>query len=128
MANPTHEYLRRAYPFKRLIICCDGTWQSANHGKKNIPSNIAKLSRAIAKFQKTRDGQTIHQVVFYDAGVGTATDTANTKGWGPNSIVNKLAEGLLGAQGFGLDENVCEAYNFLVVLLCLSNLGLNPDG
>ena len=34
---------------KRLIICCDGTWQSSVSGKRNIPSNVTRLARAIAR-------------------------------------------------------------------------------
>jgi uncharacterized protein (DUF2235 family) len=92
---------------KRLVVCCDGTWQSSNHGIHSIPSNIAKISRAIAKYTKDDHGNIVHQVVFYDAGVGTATD----------SVVSKMAAWAKkhqGAYGEGLDENVCEAYNFLV--------------
>jgi uncharacterized protein (DUF2235 family) len=96
-------------PKKRLIVCCDGTWQSSNHGIQSIPSNVAKLSRALAKYTQEEDGKVIHQVVFYDAGVGTATDTVTT-------LAAKASKSHQGAFGEGLDENVCEAYNFLVRL------------
>ena len=107
---------------KRLIVCCDGTWQPSNHGVDNdVPSNIAKLARAIAKFQRTKDGDFIHQIVFYDAGVGTATDAVpkEDKGWFnfKDNLTSKFAETFAkwqGGFGKGLDENVCETYNFLV--------------
>lgn len=69
---------------KRLVICCDGTWQSSNHGTRSTPSNVAKISRAIAKFGKGKDGIAIPQIVFYDAGVGTSTDSADKghESWG----------------------------------------------
>lgn len=62
---------------KRLIIACDGTWQSAvsldNH--TGSPSNVAKLCRILAsvgtatgKNDKVTEYQ---QIVYYDAGVGT---------------------------------------------------------
>lgn len=57
---------------KRLIVCCDGTWQAANHASHEIPSNIAKLSRAISKTYINEDGIAAPQIVFYDAGVATS--------------------------------------------------------
>lgn len=43
---------------KRLIICCDGTWQSSVSGKRNIPSNVARLARAVAKVGVDDKGKT----------------------------------------------------------------------
>ena len=57
---------------KRLIICCDGTWQASNHGTHSIPSNVAKISRAVAKTYVNESNQKAPQVVYYDAGVATA--------------------------------------------------------
>lgn len=57
-------------PKKRLVICCDGTWQSANQGRRSNPSNIAKLSRAISQYF-TEDEKAGVQICYYDAGVGT---------------------------------------------------------
>lgn len=57
---------------KRLIICCDGTWQAANHASHEIPSNVAKLSRAISKTYIDENNQAAPQIVFYDAGVATS--------------------------------------------------------
>ncbi|KAK7187806.1 peptidoglycan binding domain containing protein [Paraphaeosphaeria sporulosa] len=87
-------------PKKRIIICCDGTWQSSAHGTQTIPSNVAKMSRSIASWYVDENGLKAPQLVYYDAGVGTAM------GW--------LEAKWTGAFGGGLDENVCEAYNFLV--------------
>ena len=58
---------------KRLIVCCDGTWQAANHATHEIPSNVAKLCRAISKTHIDENGLAAPQIVFYDAGVATAT-------------------------------------------------------
>jgi hypothetical protein len=55
---------------KRIILCLDGTWDSADEGHPNIPSNVARLSRMIAR-QGTSDGSPIEQVVYYQSGVGT---------------------------------------------------------
>lgn len=64
------------YPFKRLIVCCDGTWQASNHGNRSVPSNVAKISRAISCYgydtQDEKVRKHVPQVVYYDAGVGTA--------------------------------------------------------
>ena len=57
---------------KRLIVCCDGTWQAANHATHEIPSNVAKLCRAISKTYIDENGLAAPQIVFYDAGVATA--------------------------------------------------------
>ncbi|KAJ5537847.1 hypothetical protein N7494_007326 [Penicillium frequentans] len=101
-------------PMRRLILCLDGSWQSSNHGEKNIASNIAKLSRSIASCQKTGEDEVIHQIVYYDGGVGTGDSAPKEDA----SITAKaLAEGqkaFEGAFGRGVEENVCEAYNFLV--------------
>ena len=59
-------------PRKRLILCCDGTWQASDHGTQDVPSNIAKLSRALAKTFINEDNQAVPQIVHYDAGVATA--------------------------------------------------------
>lgn len=95
---------------KRLIICCDGTWQSSNHGLHNTPSNVTKISRSIAKYETRPDGSVVHQVVWYDAGVGTDTETDTGR-------IGMFAKQRKGAFGIGLEENVCEGYNFLVSLM-----------
>ena len=59
-------------PRKRLILCCDGTWQASDHGTQDVPSNIAKLSRALAKTFIEEDNQVVPQIVHYDAGAATA--------------------------------------------------------
>ena len=57
---------------KRLIVCCDGTWQASNHATHEIPSNVAKIARAISKTYINKQNVCCPQVVFYDAGVATA--------------------------------------------------------
>jgi hypothetical protein len=87
---------------KRLIICCDGTWQSSVSGLKNVPSNITRLSRAIARSGKDADGKVWQQIVHYDAGIGTGD-------------LSKLEKDRQGGFGIGFVGNVVEAYNFLVL-------------
>lgn len=57
---------------KRLIVCCDGTWQASNHATHEIPSNVAKIARAIAKTYVNEQNLSCPQIVYYDAGVATA--------------------------------------------------------
>jgi len=94
---------------KRIVICCDGTWQSSVSGLKAVPSNITRIARSIARSgldkptDPTADNNKVwDQVVYYDAGLGT----------GVFSIVEKIKEGDL---GMGFVGNVIEAYNFIVL-------------
>lgn len=87
---------------KRLIICCDGTWQSAVDGQESIPSNVTRLCRAIDSVGiDPVDHQPWQQIVWYDSGVGTNTTAA-----GP---LRNFVEGALGK---GLEGNIVEAYHF----------------
>ena len=82
---------------KRLIICCDGTWNTPDQkdGDAAAPSNVAKLVRAL----KSRDDTGVPQIVFYSRGVGTRPG------------INKWTGG---AFGHGLATNVQDAYRFIV--------------
>ena len=86
---------------RNIIICCDGT---GNEISENI-SNVLKLYRCLRKTEKTQP----RQLVFYDPGVGTL---ARPDPW------HKLKQdfnAILGlATGYGLDDNVLAAYDFLV--------------
>ncbi|KAJ0307382.1 hypothetical protein COL516b_003996 [Colletotrichum fioriniae] len=92
---------------KRIIICCDGTWQSSVSGQQNIPSNVTRLARSVALTgsikQDGKEDGICQQVVFYSAGVGT--------GGG----VNILERGRQATFGDGLVASVIEAYNFIVM-------------
>ncbi len=81
---------------KRLIICCDGTWNRADHAVDGqpCPTNVVRLAFRLAK----RDGD-IPQIVFYSQGVGTG---------------NALDRFTGGAFGNGLEDNLFDAYRFLV--------------
>ena len=74
---------------KRIVICCDGTWNSPSE-----PTNVVKLLRSIRPYSE--DGK--HQVVFYDQGVGTY------------NLFDKI---IGGAFGKGLEQNVLDAYRFI---------------
>lgn len=76
---------------KRLVVCCDGTWQSLDNV---YPTNVLKMAQAIGVI----DQSGIHQVVYYDGGVGT--------GRGANKLTG-------GAFGLGIDDKIKDAYRFL---------------
>ena len=81
---------------KRLILCCDGTWNSADQERNAVPcpTNVVKLGYRVAK----RDGD-IAQLIYYDQGVGTGNTLDRLSG---------------GAFGEGLEANIHDAYRFLV--------------
>ena len=68
---------------KRLIVCCDGTW---NEPDQPSPTNVTKLALYVA----SQDPAGIEQRVFYDKGVGTG----------------RFDHLLGGAFGVGLSKNV----------------------
>ena len=86
---------------KNIVICCDGT---GNEISENI-SNVLKLYRMLRKTGKTEPPQ----VVFYDPGVGTL---ARPDPWTKFKQDWFMVIGL--AFGYGLDDNVLRAYEFLI--------------
>ncbi|MFD8387066.1 DUF2235 domain-containing protein [Streptomyces sp. NPDC059679] len=81
---------------KRLIVCCDGTWNTADQVEDRLPcpTNVTKLALAVA----AEDTAGNRQCVYYHRGVGTSR-------W------DRLRGGAFGA---GLSGNVLDAYRFLV--------------
>jgi len=81
---------------KRLILCCDGTWNRADQRQNGVPcpTNVIHLAFRVAK----RDGA-VDQVLFYDQGVGTG------------NFLDRLTGG---AFGDGLVDNIFDAYRFLI--------------
>lgn len=75
---------------KRLIVCCDGTWNSP---EQHHVTNVVRTARAV----RPADDDGVPQIVFYD--------------WGIGSYSGKLTGGMLGA---GIDKNIQDAYRFLV--------------
>jgi uncharacterized protein (DUF2235 family) len=53
---------------KRLIIGCDGTWQSADTGTAENPTNVTNFLRALSH---NAMGDRKEQIIFYQAGVAT---------------------------------------------------------
>lgn len=79
---------------KRLVVCCDGTW---NRPDNRQITNVEKIARTV---QGDRDASgDVHQLVYYVSGVGAGSYQADRI--------------LGGAFGFGLFHNVVACYRFL---------------
>lgn len=70
---------KQEYPRKRLIICCDGTWQTNDIEARSL-SNVARITRCISDVDDWKSGQDdskernyISQIVYYQPGVGMGT-------------------------------------------------------
>jgi uncharacterized protein (DUF2235 family) len=81
---------------KRLVVCCDGTWNTADQAiaGESCPTNVTKLALSILP----EDPAGVHQCVYYHPGVGTSR--------------GERLRG--GAFGLGLSRNVLDAYHFLI--------------
>jgi uncharacterized protein (DUF2235 family) len=64
---------------KRLIVCCDGTGSGSDKGTSDYSSNVARMSRVIARVGITAEGDKVPQLVYYQSGVGTGSLTAVNK-------------------------------------------------
>ncbi len=84
---------------KRIVICCDGTWNRLDSLR---PTNVARIAKAV--LPRAPDGTV--QVIRHIDGVGTG------RGVGPVSRLTDRAFG--GLFGSGLMANLAEAYRFLV--------------
>ncbi|HEY9846984.1 MAG TPA: DUF2235 domain-containing protein [Candidatus Caenarcaniphilales bacterium] len=76
---------------KRLVVCCDGTWQKLSNP---YPTNVVKVAQAILPVARDKTPQ----VVYYDEGIGTGERLERLTG---------------GAFGWGIDANIQNAYRFL---------------
>ena len=56
--------------YKRIIICCDGTWLSSSQGAESVPSNVAKMARALSKTGIDAKQNLVKQLVLYHSGLG----------------------------------------------------------
>lgn len=81
---------------KRLVVCCDGTWNTPDQKDRGVqrPSNVVKLARWV--LPQAGDGTV--QMTYYDRGVGTG------------DFVDRLFGG---GFGIGLSHNSRKAYEFL---------------
>jgi uncharacterized protein (DUF2235 family) len=73
----------------KLVVCLDGTW---NRPDDEYPTNVVKIARNLVNDYTT-------QMVYYDRGVGSG---------------GKIDQLIGGATGYGIQENLEQAYRFLV--------------
>lgn len=81
---------------KRLVVCCDGTW---NKPDNETVTNVEKIARTVQTDPRATGG--VQQLVYYASGVGAGDYRAD-----------KL---LGGAFGFGLFHNMVACYRFLAL-------------
>lgn len=79
---------------KRLVVCCDGTWNKPDN--ENV-TNVEKIARTVQSDPSATGG--VYQLVYYISGVGAGSYEADRL--------------LGGAFGFGLFHNVIACYRFL---------------
>ena len=79
---------------KRLVVCCDGTWNKPDN--ENV-TNVEKIARTVQSDPSATGG--VYQFVYYISGVGAGSYEADRL--------------LGGAFGFGLFHNVIACYRFL---------------
>lgn len=79
---------------KRLVVCCDGTWNKPD--AENV-TNVEKIARTVQTDPAAAGGD--YQLVYYISGVGTSS--------------YEMDRLLGGAFGFGLFHNVIAGYRFL---------------
>lgn len=82
---------------KRLVVCCDGTWNEPDHkaGGAPCPTNVVKLAALIPP-----DDGLLEQRVLYHRGIG--------------SVENFARRWIDGATGLGITRNLADCYRWLV--------------
>jgi uncharacterized protein (DUF2235 family) len=81
-----------------LIICCDGTWNSADRATTAEEICVTNVLKLACRVEKHTDKGAL-QIVYYDQGVGTG------------NLADRIAGGTFGE---GLEANIHDAYRFLV--------------
>jgi uncharacterized protein (DUF2235 family) len=82
---------------KRIVICCDGTWNTPDQTAHGVaePTNVTKLADAVLR---SADG--VAQMLFYHPGIGTS-----------GSWLSRLYDGYTGS---GIRGTILEAYRFVI--------------
>jgi uncharacterized protein (DUF2235 family) len=85
---------RPARPRRRLVVCCDGTWNAAD--SRRAETNVARIARAV----RAHSGDDrVPQITLYLRGVG--------------STGGRIQRLVAGATGAGVEDNIRSAYMFL---------------
>ncbi|KAJ5110387.1 hypothetical protein N7532_000922, partial [Penicillium argentinense] len=95
----TTQQMPKLASYKRIILCADGTWLASDEGDKSVPSNVAKIARAIATSGPDADGNIAKQIVSYHSGLGSGD--------------LPFQKAIYGGIGRGLDVDVCQIYDFI---------------
>ena len=82
---------------KRIIICCDGTW---NDLEMRYITNVGRLVQVLPSIGRSGSGD-IPQLIYYDDGVG-----ADSGG------IQRLMQG---GFGWGINSLIYEAYRFVAI-------------
>jgi len=100
---------------RRLVLCVDGTWNSAYSRKKRDdgtevlkPSNVLKLARSVVPYDAASERP---QIVYYDIGVGSLARFPGLS----NRLLGLADNGLGGGWGAGFEGNIEDALAFLAV-------------
>ncbi|RMZ89606.1 hypothetical protein DV736_g3167, partial [Chaetothyriales sp. CBS 134916] len=80
------------------VVAMKGEDERDSDGTVQVPSNVTRIARSIRPTARLPDGTEIAQVIFYQNGLGTGT----------NSLYNKY---IGGATGGGMAEHIREAYS-----------------
>ena len=114
---------------KRLVVCCDGTWQSQDN---EFATNVLKIAKTVNTKARDKNDNEITQILYYDQGIGTIPDNENEKKdleWDdfwfkPEDAIDEAilagkrmvypAQRMLGGIfGLGIEVKIEEAYIFL---------------
>ncbi|KAH8597706.1 hypothetical protein B0O99DRAFT_684422 [Bisporella sp. PMI_857] len=86
----------------RLIVACDGTWQSASTGPPAETTNVTHFCRALVSHDLRQGNRRKRkQIVFHQSGVGSET------------TISPLRHMFVGSTGSGLEDHSREAYMFI---------------
>jgi hypothetical protein len=93
---------------RRLVVCCDGTWNTSEQMRGDVPcpTNVVRIFHALE--------QSADQLCYYHPGVGTGA-----------GLMDKLAGGSFGT---GLSNNVKSAYAWLAAALPRHEAGRDVGG
>lgn len=93
-----HSPFRKDSAMKRLIVCCDGTWNTPDQTDDGIctPTNVVKIFNAVDDLSNDNG---IGQIKYYHPGVGS-----------DEGLIKKITGGITGK---GIDKIIMSAYSWL---------------
>lgn len=97
---------------KRLVVCCDGTWQGLEN---DCFTNVLKIAQAVKPVAKDKNGNEIAQILYYDEGIGTNEGAGEYDGIAETVDHLKIFAEKFGGGAFGwwIGNKIKEAYIFL---------------